>query len=174
MESWFVAMKIIAFLFLFIALGALAPGAAAAKNLSGVVTHVTDGDTLWVRTSARGEPRKVRMQGIDAPESCQAWGPQASQALKARALGQTVQLSHKGGRAKDDYGRLLARVNMGAEDLGQWMVANGHAWSYHYRRDAGPYAAEQNQAQASRRGLWGAGNVVEPRVFRKQHGSCRQ
>ena len=174
MNRSFVAIKTVALPFLFAALNLFAPSAAEAKNLSGVVTHVTDGDTLWVRTSARGEPRKVRMQGIDAPESCQAWGPQASQALKARALGQTVQLSHKGGRVNDDYGRLLARVNMGSEDLGQWMVANGHAWSYHYRRDAGPYVAEQNQAQASRRGLWSAGNAVEPRVFRKQHGSCKQ
>ncbi len=155
-----------------LAFSALLPQTASARNLSGVVTHVTDGDTLWVRTSAHGQPRKVRMQGMDAPESCQAWGPQATAALAGRALHQTVQLIHKGGRAKDEYGRLLARVTLGGQDLGQWMVQNGHAWSYHYRRDLGPYAAEQQQAQSARRGLW-ASAAVEPRVFRKQHGSCK-
>lgn len=146
----------------------LACDLAQARTYTGVVTHVTDGDTLWVRTSARGTPTKVRIQGMDAPESCQAWGPQASAALQARVLHQSVQLQSK---ARDDYGRLLARVNLGGEDVGRWMVANGHAWSYHYRHYAGPYAAEQAQAQAARRGLWAA-SATEPRVFRKQHGTC--
>ncbi len=37
--------------------------AAEARLYTGVVTRVTDGDTFWVRTSAHGEPRKVRFQG---------------------------------------------------------------------------------------------------------------
>jgi micrococcal nuclease len=166
------AMKFVASLVFSVLACALSPSAASARTLSGVVTHVTDGDTLWVRTSAQGQPRKVRMQGIDAPESCQAWGSQATAALASRVANQTVQLSHKSGRAKDDYGRLLANVSVGGQDVGAWMVANGHAWSYHQRRSASPYAAEQTQAQSARRGLWGAA-AVEPRVFRKQHGSCK-
>ena len=138
------------------------------RTLTGVVTHVTDGDTLWVRTSVHGEPRKVRFQGIDAPESCQTWGPQASAALAARVKFKTVQLH---GRARDDYGRLLATVSLDGQDVGRWLVLNGHAWSYHYRKNPGPYAAEQQQARAAGRGLWSQ-PAVEPRVFRKQHGAC--
>ena len=141
---------------------------AQARIYSGVVTHITDGDTLWVRTSVRGEPRKVRFKGIDAPESCQTWGPQASAALAARVRFKTVQLDS---RARDDYGRMLATVSLDGEDIGRWMVASGHAWSYHYRRSLGPYAAEQTQAQAAGRGLWSQ-SALEPRIFRKQHGAC--
>jgi endonuclease YncB( thermonuclease family) len=142
--------------------------AAQARSFSGVVTHVTDGDTLWVRTARHGEPVKVRIQGIDAPESCQSGGAQAGAALKAHVLGQTVQLQS---RARDDYGRMVARVSLHGQDVGRWMVARGHAWSYGWRGRAGPYAAEVRQAQAARRGLW-AQAAVEPRVFRKRHGPC--
>jgi micrococcal nuclease len=155
--------------FLVVFLACLAAGVQA-KLLTGVVTHVSDGDTLWVRLTEGGEPVKVRFQGMDAPESCQDWGVQATQALKAKALRQAVVLNT---RARDDYGRLLARVRMDGEDLGAWMVAHGHAWSYHYRRDPGPYAMEERSARTARAGLWAAPSVVEPREFRKQHGSCK-
>jgi micrococcal nuclease len=143
--------------------------AAYAKVMAGVVTHVSDGDTLWVRLPQGGEPVKVRFQGLDAPESCQEWGPQAAQALKAKAMNQTVMLST---RARDDYGRLIAHVRMDGDDLGAWMVEQGHAWSYHYRNDPGPYAAQERSARVAKRGLWAAANAVDPREFRKQHGSC--
>ena len=144
------------------------PTLAQARIYTGVVTHITDGDTLWVRTSTHGESRKVRFQGIDAPESCQAWGIQATAALTQRALFKTVQLNT---RARDDYGRMLATVTLDGDDVGRWMVANGHAWSYHYRRNLGPYAAEETQARATGRGLWSQ-PATEPREFRKQHGAC--
>lgn len=153
---------------LFCAIGLAA--SAHAKLLTGVVTYVTDGDTLWVRLSEGGEPVKVRFQGIDAPESCQDWGPQSAQALKSKAMHQAVVLNT---RAIDQYGRLLARVRMDGEDLGAWMVARGHAWSYHYRRDPGPYAMEERSARTGRLGLWAAASITEPREFRKQHGSCK-
>lgn len=141
---------------------------APARGYTGVVTHVSDGDTLWVRTAQQAEPVKVRLQGMDAPESCQAWGREATAALKDRALYQTVQLQS---RTRDTYGRMVARASLRGEDLGRWMVANGHAWSYGWRGRSAPYAAEQLQAQAARRGLW-AQAAMEPRAFRKRHGSC--
>jgi micrococcal nuclease len=144
-------------------------GISQAKVLTGVVTYVGDGDTLWVRLSSGGEPVKVRFQGMDAPEICQDWGPQATRALKARAVRKEVVLNT---RARDDYGRILARVDMDGEDLGAWMVAQGHAWSYHYRRDPGPYATQERSARSEKRGLWAANAPTEPREFRKQHGSC--
>ena len=160
--------------------------AAQTRLLTGVVTHVTDGDTLWVKTAPNNEPRKVRLIGIDAPESCQAWGAEATAALTSRVRFKTVQLQT---RAKDDYGRLLAVVTEGGNDVGQWMVANGHAWSYHRTRGRisksgqasqniylGPYGAEETKAKSTSRGLWakGAAQAVEPRMFRKTRGACPQ
>ncbi len=138
-----------------------------AQALSGVVTRVADGDTLWVRP-AGGKPVKVRLQGIDAPERCQAWGEQARAALAARVLHQQVQVRTK---AYDDYQRAIAQVELHGEDVAAWMVREGHAWSYRYRRSPGPYAEQEQQARAARRGLF-AQPAVEPRVFRKTHGPC--
>lgn len=138
-----------------------------AQALSGVVTRVADGDTLWVRP-AGGKPVKVRLQGIDAPERCQAWGEQARAALASRVLHQQVAVRT---RAYDDYQRAISQVTLHGEDVAAWMVREGHAWSYRYRRSLGPYAEQEQQARAARRGLF-AQAAVEPRVFRKTHGPC--
>jgi micrococcal nuclease len=140
-----------------------------ANVLKGEVTHVTDGDTLWVRLAAGDEPVKVRFQGIDAPEICQTGGEQSLAALKAKVLHQTIELQTS---RHDDYGRMLARVRLNGDDVGAWMVQQGQAWSYRYRNSPGPYAAEENNARSARRGVWAVQGAVEPRVFRKQHGSC--
>lgn len=44
-----------------------------AAELVGNVTKVSDGDTVWV-TDNKGEREKIRLNGIDAPESTQAFG----------------------------------------------------------------------------------------------------
>lgn len=137
--------------------------------LRGEVTHVTDGDTLWVRLAAGDEAVKVRFQGIDAPEICQAGGEASLATLKAKVLHQTVALQTS---RHDDYGRMLARVRLNGDDVGAWMVQQGQAWSYRYRNSPGPYADEERSARAARRGVWAVQGAVEPRVFRKQHGPC--
>ena len=47
----------------------LAATCARADAWQGTVTWVTDGDTLWVRPDAGGRARKLRLKGVDAPES---------------------------------------------------------------------------------------------------------
>ena len=147
----------------------LASASPVLRHQSGVVTRVVDGDTVWVQTTPERQTLKVRLSGIDAPEICQAGGVQARAALQQRVLGQQVTLAFQ---RHDDYGRVLATVALDGEDLGLWMVRNGHAWSYRYRRSAGPYAAEQAQAMQARRGLFESGSAENPRLFRKRHGSC--
>jgi endonuclease YncB( thermonuclease family) len=139
----------------------------AAQALSGVVTRVSDGDTIWVHPEG-GKPVKVRLLGIDAPEHCQAWGPQAQAALASRVLNQPVRVRT---RAYDDYHRAVGKLELRGEDVAAWMVRNGHAWSYRYRRSLGPYAEQERQARAARRGLFAA-PAVEPRAFRRAHGPC--
>ena len=141
-----------------------------AATFQGVVTHVTDGDSLWVRPVSGGAAHEVRLQDIDAPEICQPFGDQSRDALAARVLHRPVTVTS---RARDSYQRVLARVSLGGEDVGGWMVGRGYAWSYGYRGKAGPYQAQEAQARRARLGLWRSGPAVEPRLFRKRHGSCK-
>jgi micrococcal nuclease len=138
----------------------------------GTVIYVTDGDTLWVRpdnAAINSEPRKIRINGIDAPETCQLYGAQSTAALKKLIASKSVTVQSK---RFDDYGRDVAKITINAIDVGAWMVHNGHAWSYHYRHSAGPYRVEEETATRARLGLFADSNAVEPRFFRREHGSC--
>jgi micrococcal nuclease len=150
------------------ALLALAAPAQAA-TFQGVVTHVTDGDSIWVRPDAGGAPRELRIHGIDAPEICQRFGDQSRRALAAQVLHRPVTVKS---RAQDSYQRTLAKVSAGGQDVGGWMVRHGHAWSYRFRGKGGPYMADETSARNARLGLWNDAELVNPRQFRKQHGSC--
>ena len=152
-----------------IAIVLIAVSALPAWAWSGKVTYITDGDTLWVQPGQGGKPVKIRVNGIDAPEICQAGGQAARAALVRRVAGQTVTLST---RRHDDYGRTVATIHLDGEDIAGWMVSQGQAWSYRYGRDGGYYLALQLQAQSARRGLFADPAALPPRVFRKRHGSC--
>lgn len=140
-----------------------------AADWSGRVSHVSDGDTLWVRPEDGGRPRKLRLHGIDAPELCQAHGPAARDALRRQALGQAVQVQTL---RVDDYGRPLARLYLQGQDAAARLVREGHAWSYRYRHNPGPYAREEREARAARRGLFAADRPERPYDFRRRHGPC--
>lgn len=142
----------------------------ATSGFSGKVSYVSDGDTLWVRPDSGGAPRKLRIDGIDAPEICQTGGKASRELLKQRALYQQVKVKI---RRNDHYGRALAQIWLAGNDLGSQMVLAGQAWSYRWRRDAGPYATEEAQARQSRRGLFATDQPELPRDFRQRHGTCR-
>lgn len=149
---------------------ALLPGLCAAARYQAVVTHVTDGDTIWVRRAGHGrEAEPIRIADIDAPESCQTFGREAREALAARVLQQRVYVAT---RARDDYQRSVARVKLGQEDVGAWMVSRGYAWAYRFGRRSSPYGALEARARDSRLGLWKSPQPEEPRAFRHRHGSC--
>jgi micrococcal nuclease len=143
--------------------------AAQAAVIEGHVTHVSDGDTVWVRTPQGGPPRAVRIEGIDAPEICQPGGEAARDALARRVLHRFVRVRTQ---RDDDWGRALGRLEHEDEDVAGWLVRGGHAWSYRYRRDPGPYAREQRLARQARRGLWAGAQPMEPRTFRQFNGPC--
>lgn len=142
------------------------------KTWQGIVTHVTDGDTFRIRplgSNIKSDSLRIRIDGIDAPESCQLYGLQSTAALKKLLLSKQVTITSK---RFDDYGRDVAKVTIDSVDVGGWMVKNGHAWSYHYRFSAGPYGLEEKAATRANLGLFADASAVNPKIFRHEHGSC--
>lgn len=153
-------------------LAALPAGAAPApvsKVLEGRVQRVIDGDSLWFEPDA-GPAVEVRLLGIDAPEACQDWGPQARRALADRALGRGASLRPQG---QDTHGRMLGTLVVDGVVVNQWLVEEGHAWSSRYKWDRGPYVRQERMAASLQRGLHARPGAVEPREFRRRHGPCR-
>lgn len=133
------------------------------------VSRVFDGDTLWVKPLEGGRYRKLRIDGIDAPEICQAGGTASRDALARRVLNQVVAVSV---RHHDDYGRGLARLTHQGDDIAAWMVVQGQAWSYRWRRSLGPFQNEEASARQERKGVFADTSAELPREFRQRHGPC--
>ena len=152
-----------------VAAGADGPGQTEPAAWQGVVTRVTDGDSLWLKPGSGGRLLRVRISGIDAPELCQAHGREARAALARQVRGRELTLQVL---RMDDYGRPLVSLTLDGDDVARRLVQQGHAWSYRYQHDPGPYALEEAEAQQARRGLFAALQPERPRDFRKRHGPC--
>lgn len=148
----------------------LLPNSANAATLIGVVVGVSDGDTIKV-VDASNTQHKIRLLGIDAPESKQAFGQRSKQSLSDIVYGRKVQIEYD---KQDRYGRTLGKVLVEGEDVNLLQVKRGMAWWYRaYKRDQNPddqkiYEAAENAAKASKMGLWADMNSMPPWVFRKK------
>ena len=143
----------------------------AARSWTASVSYVVDGDSIWVRADAGQRRVRLRLDGIDAPEICQHFGPEARRAMQDLALNQRVRVTV---RAHDRYGRAIARVTRLGDgvDLSAWMVSAGWAWTDGFRGRPGKYQRQQDAAQRRRLGLFADQGPELPRDFRRRHGSC--
>ncbi len=151
------------------ALTAQAAPKPAAAPIEGVINRIIDGDTLVLQPQGK-PPIDVRLRDVDAPEICQAHGPEAKKALEQLALGKTAQLTVS---ARDSHGRSIGLVTVDGQSLSKLMVAEGHAWSTRGRYDRGPLMKEERMAIALRRGLHATEGAVMPKDFRKTNGPCK-
>lgn len=131
--------------------------------VSGRVVHVGDGDTLTIQLPD-GERQRVRLAWIDAPESDQAYGEQAKEALDRKVYRRevTVQLVDR-----DQYGRIVGLVRLGDRDINSEMVAEGWAWNYRHYSHSRELAALEQAARDKRLGLWADEHPMPPWDFRQ-------
>jgi endonuclease YncB( thermonuclease family) len=132
------------------------------------VVDVADGDTVTVEPVKGGERIKVRLHGIDAPETRQPYGHAAKGFVSNATLYKIVDIK-EAQQGKDRYGRTVAVVvipNVGI--LQEMLLVNGLAWVYlQYCKNCAAWMALQNQAQGQRRGLWADKNPIPPWAWRK-------
>ncbi|MBP6395468.1 MAG: thermonuclease family protein [Giesbergeria sp.] len=136
-----------------------------------LVIAVSDGDTLTARCGAAHAPLqlKVRIAAIDAPESRQAFGPQARKNLVQLCLRQRARIQVL---EKDRYGRNVANVRCGDTDVASAQVRAGLAWIYTpYARQHPHLVPLQRQARASHIGLWSQRRPLAPWSYRQRYGT---
>ena len=125
-------------------------------------TTVQDGDTLKLADGTR-----VRLWGIDAPEKNQEYGNDSRDRLKELCEGKSLRLIVKD---TDQYGRKVALVYIGKNNINLKMVKEGLAWHYaYYAPDAKDLAAAEKAARKARKGLWKDKTPINPYDFRKKN-----
>jgi len=128
------------------------------------LARIVDGDTLEITGT------KIRMHGIDAPESKQSClangktyrcGQKATVTLSELIGSSDVRCE---GKDQDRYGRVIAVCFVGQTNLKASLVSQG--WALAYRRYSTDFVGEEVEAESNKRGLW-AGSFIAPWDWRK-------
>ena len=148
------------------------PGSTSAERRQDapVVDSISDGDSFIARLPD-GRRIGVRIAGIDAPEKDQPWAD-AARSYLTQALGrESLQIEPL---KTDPFGRQVAVVRTGDEDVGLMLVRAGLAWHFvryaadQSAEDRAAYALAEREARTARRGLWADPAPVAPWVHRQR------
>ena len=130
--------------------------------------YVIDGDTIRV------SGKVIRIAGIDAPESDQVakngdgrWfghGKRVKSSLIKEIGGKIV---HVDVEKYDKFGRAVGSVTCNGRNVGEWLVAEGHARALYCDR----FKHIERQARMAGRGIWGHESNIDPRVWRRRQSN---
>jgi micrococcal nuclease len=120
-----------------------------------VVMAITDGDTVEVDWG--GGRERLRLIGVNSPESGECWADEAGRVLEAlmpvgSEVGMTVDRSDR-----DQFDRLLRYLWVGSMSVNEELVRRGAAISRRYPPDTALAArldGAQDEAEAAERGQW--------------------
>lgn len=134
---------------------------------NALVTRDVDGDTVEVKLDT-GEDAKIRLLGVDTPESVdprktvQCFAKEASKHTKELLEGKRVRLEEDPQADNvDKYGRLLRNIILAdGTDYNASLVSDGYAHAYLSfplnKQRKTQLANLQKEAEAAGRGLWNA------------------
>ena len=140
-----------------------------ADRFTGRVVKIVDGDTIHVLDSGRNL-YKIRLAGIDAPESGQDFGRVSREHLAGLVAGKTITVEWY---KRDRYGRMVGKILLDGQDMNLRQVGAGLAWHYKkYSSEQSPddrvqYADAETVARKERLGLWRDINPVPPWDYRR-------
>jgi endonuclease YncB( thermonuclease family) len=139
---------------------------ALAEDIAGV-PQIVDGDTIYVAA------RKIRLSGVDAPETDQVCLDAAAQPSSCGIQAKDALTEHFGGRqltctlsGTDLYGRNLGDCFLGSESMSRWLVRNG--WALAFRKYSTAFVTDEDYARERKAGLWG-GAFIAPWDWRHRN-----
>jgi endonuclease YncB( thermonuclease family) len=134
--------------------------------ISGTVSKISDGDTLTIINSDK-KLVKIRLYGIDSPETKQKFGSDSKEFLANKINGKYITVDVID---IDRYKRSVSRIFLDDLDINRAMIENGYAWVYSQYCKI-PERAEweqlQETAKADKKGLWQEENPIPPWKWRK-------
>jgi micrococcal nuclease len=158
--------------------------------IKGKVLKIIDGDTIdfvpeyhsstEIQNSVATHVR-IRLAIIDAPESKQQFGAQATQHLRELLEKYHMVVQVRKTTQRKSYGRWVAEVFAGDEtNINKQMVLDGYAVVYpkfynpqkilsNGDNQDYDYEINQQRAQQNKRGIWKFGDFQMPWEYRQQH-----
>lgn len=130
----------------------------------GKVVGISDGDTITVMHD--GMEEKIRLYGVDCPESHQDFGSSAKQFTSGKVFGKTVDIQPVD---TDRYGRTVGIVKSDGQAINRALIESGMAWVYDQyctRSECAEWRSLQAKAKAGKVGLWSVSNPTPPWEFR--------
>lgn len=128
------------------------------------VINITDGDTIVVLTNDYQQV-KIRLEGIDCPESGQPYGKNAKKAASDLCFGKKVIVKKTG---EDLYGRTLAYVYVDSICINKKLLEMGLAWHFKKYNSDLELAKLEMEARNKKIGLWSDSLVIAPWDWRKK------
>lgn len=126
------------------------PTFAHAMSFTGKLVKVSDGDTIQVMHEGKAE--KVRLAGIDCPESKQPFGQAAKRFVLDIAAQKTVTVLVE---TTDRYGRTVGKVILpDGRNLNKELVRAGYAWWYRKYSSDSTLGELEEEARTAHIGLW--------------------
>ncbi len=131
------------------------------------VVGIADGDT-FTALFADKHTERIRLHGIDCPESGQPFGKAAKQFTSSLIFKKNVLLEKKD---IDKYGRTIAIVKLSENmTLQEELLKVGLAWHYTHYDNNQEWSRLENIAKTQQAGLWNDKNPIAPWEWRKQNG----
>ena len=140
------------------------------------VVRIIDGDTIEVKND-HGLKFKIRLLGIDGPESNQRFGNESFLYLKKIINGKTVTIISPPHKNKPYtlgyYKRIIGKIILNGKDINLEMIKKGMAWHFKkYKKsqhidDRYSYNKAEVEAQEKNIGLWKNENPLPPWEWRK-------
>jgi len=138
--------------------------AHAQTTITGKVVGITDGDTITVLQDRT--QYKIRLYGIDCPESHQDFGTRAKQFVSDLVFNKDVRVVQKDMHRK----RVMGIVYLGDTCINEEIIKAGFAWVYHrYCKDpvCQDWLSLEQHAKVNQIGLWSHPDPVPPWEFRR-------
>jgi len=140
--------------------------ALAGDTVTGKVVSIADGDTITVLDDNKIQ-HKIRLYGIDCPESSQDFGAKAKKFTSDMVFAKQVSVKIMD---TDRYDRSVGLVNVGSISLNEELLKSGYAWHYsQYCKSSfcSQWEILQNAARTRGVGLWSMKNPTPPWEFRR-------
>jgi micrococcal nuclease len=167
-------LRLLSILAVLVGLSTLSVHAGPLRTVTAMITKISDGDTVQAITP-EGTKLKIRLYGIDAPETTKGKKPGEPFGNASRDYLASL-VSRRSVKVEildiDRYRRMVAILWLAGQNVNQEMIAAGMAEAYveylkkPYRT---PFIQAEQEAKAQGKGIWSQGDRYErPSHFRKR------